>query len=79
MNNYLLNSIIIGIIYFIIKFIEMRFVEKEAKPLKDIIKETALVFLSSILGGYILEQFKIPNLLGSIKEIPKVFTNDPGF
>lgn len=79
MNNYLLTSIIISIIYFIIKFIEMRFVDKETKPLKDIIKETAIVFLSSILGGYILEQFKIPNLLESVKEIPKVFTNDPGF
>ena len=57
----------------------MRFINKEAKPLKDIIKETVIVFLSSILGGFIFEQFKIPYLLESVKEIPKVFTNDPGF
>ena len=79
MNNYILSSIVISVIYFIIKFIEMRFINKEATPIKDILKNTLIVFISSIMGGFLLEQFKINNIFETIKEVPNVFTNEPGF
>ena len=79
MNQYILVSIVTSIIYFLVKFIKMRFVDKENEPLKIIIKETGYVFISSLLSGFLMEQFKFNNILENIKETPGVFTNEPGF
>ena len=79
MNNYILTSIVISIIYFIIKFIEMRFINKEATPIKEVFKNTIAVFLASIIGGFLLDQFKLNNIFETIKEAPNVFTTEPGF
>jgi hypothetical protein len=43
MNNIFLIAMIISIIYFGIKFIEMKFVENEPKPLKIIVRDSILV------------------------------------
>ena len=79
MNQYILVSIVTSIIYFLVKFIKMRFVDKENEPLKIIVKETGYVFVASLLGGFLIEQFKFNNILDNIKETPWVFTNEPGF
>ena len=79
MYQYVLVSIITSVIFFLIKFIKMRFVDKENEPLKNIVKETAFVFISALLGGYLTDQFKFNNILEKIKETPTVFTNEPGF
>lgn len=79
MNQFILVSIVTSIIFFLIKFIKMRFVDKETTPLKEIIKETGYVFISSLMGGFLMEQFKFNNILESIKETPNVFINEPGF
>lgn len=79
MNQYILVSIITSIIFFLIKFIKMRFVDKESEPLKNIIKESGYVFISSIISGFLIDQFKFNNILENIKETPSVFTNEPGF
>ena len=57
----------------------MRFINKETTPVKEIFKNTVVVFLSSIIGGFLLEQFKINNIFENIKDVPNVFTNEPGF
>ena len=79
MNQFILVSVVTSIIFFLIKFIKMRFVDKEVTPLKVIVKETAYVFISSLVGGYLIDQFKFNNILENIKETPSVFTNEPGF
>lgn len=79
MNQYILVSIITSIIFFLIKFIKMRFIDKESEPLKNIVKESGYVFISSLLGGFLMDQFKFNNILENIKETPSVFTNEPGF
>ena len=79
MNQYILVSIVTSIIFFLIKFIKMRFVDKENEPLKTIVKETGFVFISALLGGFLMDQFKFNNILENIKETPTVFTNEPGF
>ena len=56
----------------------MRFVDHENEPIKTIVKETGYVFLSALLGGFLMEQFKFNNILEKIKEAPTVFTNEPG-
>ena len=75
-----MNALIIAIVFLVIKFIEMRFIDKESKPLKLLIRDTLLVYLSVVAGYFILEQLKpvIQNGGASIINTP-VFTDNPGF
>lgn len=54
----LLEGGAIAIIFFIVKFLEMRFVSGETLPLKALIRETAIVYLASVVGIYTLSQFR---------------------
>jgi len=67
---------IIAFIFLIAKFIEMRFIEKENKPLKIMIRDTLLVYCCVLLGFVLYEQVSPTNL--EIKS-PNVFTDNPGF
>tara|TARA_Y100000385_G_scaffold273006_1_gene314425 strand:- start:830 stop:1072 length:243 start_codon:yes stop_codon:yes gene_type:complete len=78
-NNYILIAFIISIIYSIIKFIEMRFIKKENKPLKQIVIDIIIVFLSSILTLILMDQFNINEMITNIKKAPLVFTDKPDF
>ena len=79
MTTKVLTSSIISIIYFLFKFIEMRFVTKENKSLKLLVIDTLIVFISSTIALYILEQFNINEIVGNIKFVPSAFTNKPDF
>ena len=77
--NQILTSSVISVIYFVIKFIEMRLILKENKPLKDLFKDTVLVFIAATLSLIILEQFNLNELIGNIKSAPSVFVSKPDF
>ncbi len=70
------NALIISIVYLLFKFIEMRFIIKKNKPLKELVREALLVYLSILAGYFIIEQI-IP--LKSALQVPKVFTDTPDF
>jgi hypothetical protein len=80
MVNIFMIALIIAIVFLVIKFIEMRFIDKESKPLKLLIRDALLVYLSVVAGYFILEQLKpvIQNGGASIINTP-VFTDNPGF
>jgi len=80
MNNIFYISAIISISFFIIKFIEMRFIEKESKPLKFLLRDTLLVYFSVILGNFIIEQINpmLNDGSNSLTHTP-IFTDNPGF
>tara|TARA_B100001093_G_C26539659_1_gene889625 strand:+ start:434 stop:664 length:231 start_codon:yes stop_codon:yes gene_type:complete len=76
MDNTFTYSLIISLVYIIIKFIETKLILKNNnKSLKDLIKESIIVYLSSFLGIYVVEQYN-SNLI--IKE-PTAFTENPSF
>ena len=50
--NFMLASII-SVVYFLFKFLEMRMLDKENKPLKDILKETMIVYVSVLAGEFV--------------------------
>lgn len=77
--NKLLSSSLISIIYLIIKFLEMRFVSKENKPLKKLVLDALIVFVASIITSFIFEQFDITNILNKINSTPVILTNTPNF
>ena len=77
--NEVLTSSIFCVIYFILKFIEMRFILKENKPLKILFTDTLIVFIAATLTLILLEQFNLNELIGNIKETPSAFVNNPDF
>ena len=78
MENIFVTAGIISIVYFTFRFIVMRFVEKENKPLKVLVSDSLLVYFSVIVGYFVIEQVNpvIENV--SDKNI-HVFTDNPGF
>jgi hypothetical protein len=81
MENIFLFAGVISFIFVIMKFIEMRFVEKEAKPLKLLIRDALLVYFSIIFGYFVLEQLKPIMQTGGemATTTTPVFTDNPGF
>jgi len=77
MEKYIIHSGIIAFIYLLMKFVEMRMVMKETKHIKDLIRDTIIVYLSAIVGLYIISEF-MPSCVGT-KIVTNVFTDVPGF
>jgi hypothetical protein len=77
MENVFIVAMIISIVFFIGKFVEMRFIEKENKPLKFLIRDTILVYFSVIISNFIITQIN-PIVINVQKNTP-VFTDNPGF
>ena len=71
-----INAIAVAVCYLIFRFIEMRFLLKENKPLKFLIRSTLIVYLSVLLGNFVLQQMGLNNI---VAKVPQVFTNDPDF
>lgn len=74
-------SAVISITFLLVKFIEMRFIEKESKPLKDLIRDSFLVYFSVILANFIIEQLNPIMMNGGsgTSKVTPVFTDNPGF
>ena len=66
-----------AVIYALFRFIEMRYIIKENKPLKLLFRDTLIVYVSVLIGNVILNQIApLKNMIGSD---PAVFTNTPDF
>ncbi len=70
------GALVIAGVYLLFRFLEMRFVIKENKPLKVLLREALMVYLSVIGGGFILDQIQP---LKMIAGVPTVFTSPPDF
>ena len=79
MNNQVITSLIISVLYLITKFIEMRFIFKENKPLKKLFIDSLIVFICSMLCLIFLDQFNLNEKIENLKPIPSVFVNNPDF
>ena len=76
MDNLYLSAFLVSLIFFIIKFIEIRFVTKDEIILKKLLIDTIVVYFSVIIGYFISDQFKISK---SITLEAPVFVDGPGF
>lgn len=81
MENIFIVAAVISITYLIAKFIEMRFIEKENKPLKLLIRDSLLVYFSVIFANFILEQLNpiVQSAGGGSNNTTPIFTDNPGF
>ena len=78
MESIFVTAAVISIVFFIGKFLEMRFIEKENKPLKFLILDSLMVYICVVLGYFILNQLN-PILHNGGGQNPVVFTDNPGF
>ena len=87
----LVEGAAIAIIFLIVKFLEMRFISAETLPLKDLIRETAIVYMASVIGIYTLSQFRHSDIIknsvlggggvggGTADAVVGAFTANPDF
>jgi hypothetical protein len=79
MDNIFLVAGIISVIFFIGKFLEMRYVDQEPKPLKFLIRDSLLVYVSVVCGSFIIHQLKPVINETEIPSAPLAFTDNPPF
>ena len=79
MDNIFLVSGIISVIFFIAKFLEMRYINNEPKPLKILLRDSLLVYISVICGSFILDQLNPVINETIIPTEPLAFTDNPPF
>ncbi len=78
MDNIFLVAGIISVIFCVAKFVEMRYIEGESKPLKTLIRDSLVVYVSVVIGSFILDQIK-PIMNQNISSVTQVFTDNPPF
>jgi hypothetical protein len=79
MSNIFVVSAVISITFLLAKFLEMRYIEKESKPLKVLIRDAFVVYFSVIISNFVMEQINpVINSVSASKVTP-VFTDNPGF
>ena len=77
MENIYLFGLFVSIIYFICKFIELRFITKKPVALKDLIINCFLIYFSIITSNFIFQEFNFTNK--SLNADPPVFVDGPAF
>ncbi len=70
------SALAVAIIYLLFRFLEMRFVLRQNRPIKDLLKDSLLVYLSVLCSQFVLAQV---GPLKGLRGQPTVFTNDPDF
>ena len=84
MEKILFLSVSITVLFFIAKIAEMKYIEKEMKPLKFIIRDSMFVFLCSFLPLLMFFQFdsqlnEFFKFGEDINQPSQIFTDEPGF
>jgi hypothetical protein len=88
MEKTLFVSIFITILFAGVKFIEMKFIEKELKPLKFLVRDSIVVFIVSFIGIFMCFQFdetisQFFDIVTDNKTLnianTEIFTDLPGF
>lgn len=77
--NFIIPSLAISVIFMIYKIIDMKYITKDEISLKDITKDSLIVFLCSMISMFSLEQLNINEIIGNSKESLSAFTNEPDF
>jgi hypothetical protein len=88
MEKILLIALAITLLFCVMKFIEMKFIDKQLKPLKFVIRDAVIVYVCSAIGlvayaniGGSLADFM--NVVTDKKTLTpaatQIFTDEPGF
>jgi len=77
-NNFLIATLV-SVVFLICKFIEIRFISKENKPIKNVIIDMIIIYFSIVAGIFVMQQLKLgaSNISGGTST--QAFTNNPDF
>ena len=70
------NAMVIAFVYFIVKYAEIKFINKENRPVKLLIRDTVVVFVAGITGMYIINHFNVETVQAAAAS---AFTGTPDF
>lgn len=88
MERALILAFLITLLFFISKIIEMKYISKEWKPLKIVIRDSVIVFISGFISivlffmsnGDVTDFFNVITENKTLKpSATEVFTGEPGF
>jgi hypothetical protein len=81
-----ITGLVVAVVYFLLKFMEMRFVDPEnQKPVKVLLRDSIMVCISGVIALFVLNQFdNLGNIMGGGASstnagAPSVFVDTPGF
>ena len=66
-----------GLLFFVGKFVEQRFIKKEQPQMKIMFRDSLLVVIACVLGHFVYKQFAV--LVNEQANTPNVFVNEPDF
>ena len=89
-SDVLMMSSIITILFCIVKFVEMKFIDKELKPLKFVIRDAVIVYACSFVGifGFLNMNSSLIDFMSVVTDsktlnvasnTTQIFTDEPGF
>jgi hypothetical protein len=79
MTNIFLMAGFVSIIFFIIKFLEMRMIDKQDKPLKLLVRDSLVVYVSVVAGDFVVGQLA-PFMNEEVAlQAPNAFVDNPPF
>ena len=79
MTDIFIYALAISTVFFLFKFLEMKFVpDDEKKPLKIVIKESLIVYFAAVVGIYMYSQFDSKEIKGAGKTT-MAFIDKPSF
>jgi hypothetical protein len=88
MEKALILSVFITIMFFVLKLIDMKYISKEWKPMKTVIRDSLLVLVGSTLSVlvYFLTNGRMNDFFNILTEnktlkpsATEIFTGEPGF
>lgn len=88
MENLVLLAVLATILFLFIKFLEMKYLDKEFKPLKLVVRDGVIVFVSTIVASYsffymdgsINDFFNVITENKALQpEATQIFTDTPAF
>ncbi len=88
MEQVFIISSLVSVLYLGIKIVEMKYVEKKMKPLREIVRDTLIVFSCAVASTffYFKMNVNISNFLDVVTDsktlmptTTQVFTGEPGF
>ena len=80
MTEVFIYALAISSIFFLFKFIEMKFVsDEDKKPLKVVVKESLVVYIASVVGIYLYSQFDTNSVKTGGGKTTMAFVDNPSF
>lgn len=78
-HNVFLFAGIISVMFILAKLAEMKFIDKEPKPIKLLVRDALVVYVSVVAGDFMLDQLMPFIEPSKISSSPEVFVDTPDF